>query len=252
MCLILLVHRVVDGYPLLLAANREESYSRPTAPPQLHVGPPRVVCGTDLLAGGTWLAVNEYGLVAAVTNRPYQHAPREPRSRGLLCRDVARMCHAADALELAREELANDCYAGVNLLVADPQQAWVLSAAERISVERLEPGMHLLAAGNANDPHDARLARVRRMFGSKPAPTAEEFCRRARTICSLPAGEDGPAILLRRPGGGTVSSTILTLADKREASQFWHAPGPPDQTPYHDLSHLLHALWSAQSHKPAE
>ncbi len=244
MCLILLVYRAVDGYPLLLAANREELYSRPTAPPQLHAGPPRVVCGTDLAAGGTWLAVNEYGLVAAVTNRPRQGVPPKPRSRGLLCRDVARLPSAADALELARDELAREPYAGVNLLVADRHTAWVISAGDRLVVQPLEPGVHVLAAGDVNDPHDGRLARVRRIYSQQPAATADEFRRLASTICSLGPAGDEPPIVLRRPGAGTVSSTILVVADSLGDSQLWHAAGPPDETAYEDLSPLVRTLWA--------
>lgn len=242
MCLILLVYRALDGCPLLLAANREESYSRPTAPPQLHGGPPRVVCGTDLVAGGTWLAVNEYGVVAAVTNRPRRQVPDEPRSRGLLCRDVARLSSAADALELAREELTHERYAGVNLLMADSKGAWVISADDRVRVEALDPGMHVLAAGNVDDPRDDRLERVRRIYSQQPPGSATDFCRLAMEICSLGPAPDAPAIVLRRPGGGTVSSTVLVLADRPEDCQLWYAPGPPDQTRYDDLSLLVRTL----------
>lgn len=244
MCLILLVYRAVDGYPLLLAANREESYSRPTAPPQLHPGPPRVVCGTDLAAGGTWLAVNEYGLVAAVTNRPRQNVPPKPRSRGLLCRDVVRLPTATDALELARDELEHEPYAGVNLLVADRHTAWVISAGEQLVLQPLEPGVHLLAAGDVNDPHDRRLARVRRLYSGQSVATADEFYRLASRICSLGPAEDEPAIVLRRPGGGTVSSTILVVAENPKNSRLWHAAGPPDATAYEDLSPLVRTLWA--------
>lgn len=244
MCLILLVYRALDGYPLLLAANREESYSRPTAPPQLHAGPPRVVCGTDLAAGGTWLAVNEYGLVTAVTNRPRPGVPPKPRSRGLLCRDVARLATAADALELAHEELAREPYAGVNLLVADRHTAWVISAGDRLVLQPLGPGVHVLATGDVNDPHDRRLTRVRRIYSGQPAATAEEFCRLASKICSLGPAEGEPAIVLRRPGGGTVSSTILVVAENPKDSQLWHAAGPPDETAYEDLSPLVRTLWA--------
>ena len=67
---------------------------------------PRVVCGIDRQAGGTWLGVNQFGLLVVVTNRPKALAPLEPRSRGLLCRDLLDRRNARDAVATAVKELA--------------------------------------------------------------------------------------------------------------------------------------------------
>ena len=69
MCLLALFYRVVEDAPVVVGANREEFYRRGGDPPRLHVGPPRFVAGVDPVAGGTWLGVNEHGVLAAVTNR---------------------------------------------------------------------------------------------------------------------------------------------------------------------------------------
>ena len=88
MCMLAILYRVAKNTPILLAANREEDATRPTQFPKIQSGSPRVVCGNDKVAGGTWLGVNQFGLVAAVTNRARVRAPLEPRSRGLLCREL--------------------------------------------------------------------------------------------------------------------------------------------------------------------
>ena len=82
-----LLYRVARGTPILVASNREERYDRPTQYPKIQSGSPRLVCGIDRRAGGTWLGVNQFGLFCAVTNRRKSSVPPEPRSRGLLCRD---------------------------------------------------------------------------------------------------------------------------------------------------------------------
>src|SRR5579864_3028346 len=69
MCTILLAWRCVDGADFVLAANRDELIDRPAAPPHLLSTDPPVAGGQDLLAGGTWLAVDAGGRVGAVTNR---------------------------------------------------------------------------------------------------------------------------------------------------------------------------------------
>ena len=69
MCMLAILYRVAKNTPILLAANREEEYVRPTQFPKIQSGTPRIVCGTDKVAGGTWLGVNQFGLVVTVTNR---------------------------------------------------------------------------------------------------------------------------------------------------------------------------------------
>jgi len=59
MCLVLVAHRVHPRYPLVLAANRDEFYERPTAPLQVWPDAPEIVAGRDLRGGGTWLGVLE-------------------------------------------------------------------------------------------------------------------------------------------------------------------------------------------------
>ena len=66
MCFLALLHRIVPGHPIVLAANRDESLDRPGLPPSELV--PGLWGGRDPRAGGTWLCVNSSGLVAAVAN----------------------------------------------------------------------------------------------------------------------------------------------------------------------------------------
>jgi uncharacterized protein with NRDE domain len=74
MCIILLAHQAHPDYPLILAANRDEFYERPTA--QAHFWEEGgVLAGRDLERGGTWLGVTQEGRIAAITNY------REPSSR---------------------------------------------------------------------------------------------------------------------------------------------------------------------------
>ena len=65
MCTIVLLRRVGNAWPLVLAANRDEMGDRPWVAPGRH-WPDRadVVAGLDEHAGGTWLGVNDAGVVA--------------------------------------------------------------------------------------------------------------------------------------------------------------------------------------------
>ncbi|HEY7920407.1 MAG TPA: NRDE family protein, partial [Streptosporangiaceae bacterium] len=85
MCLLIALSGVVPGVPLLIAANRDEMYQRPADPiTVLRPAQPRILGGRDELAGGTWLAVNEHGVVAGLTNQPTEARDPAKRSRGEL------------------------------------------------------------------------------------------------------------------------------------------------------------------------
>src|SRR5687767_6645178 len=101
MCLVALFFRAVPDAPVVVGANREELYHRGGEPPQFLDGPARVIAGRDPAAGGTWLGVNEHGVLVAVTNRPKSQPPPRPRSRGWLVRDLLGCPSAAAAQAVA-------------------------------------------------------------------------------------------------------------------------------------------------------
>ncbi len=87
MCLILLAWQAHPDYPLVIAANRDEYFDRPTAPAQFWSDAPRLLAGRDLQSGGTWLGITREGRFAALTNfrEPEQPPAAAPApSRGEL------------------------------------------------------------------------------------------------------------------------------------------------------------------------
>src|SRR5438128_9417177 len=88
MCTIAILLEVAAGAPLVVAANRDEIYARPTRPPEsLGDG---IAGGVDVLSGGTWLAIRRDGRFAAVPNqRPLAPVPPGLRSRGRAVRGLA-------------------------------------------------------------------------------------------------------------------------------------------------------------------
>ncbi len=138
MCLILVAWKAHPDFPLVVAANRDEFYARPTAAAAPWPGDPRVLAGRDLEAGGTWLGIREDGRFAAVTNVREPGAPRGALSRGGLTRafllgDAPPGAYAA-ALEPER-------HSGFNLLVADRDELWYATNRDG-PPRRLEPGVY--------------------------------------------------------------------------------------------------------------
>lgn len=119
MCLILLSNDVHPDYRLILAANRDEFYDRPTAPACFWQEPPTVLAGRDLLGGGSWLGVTRTGKIAALSNyrEPRAHRHNAP-SRGKLVSDYLQgELPPADYLAKLQEQAA--VYNGFNLIVGD-------------------------------------------------------------------------------------------------------------------------------------
>ncbi|MCI0459803.1 MAG: NRDE family protein [Gemmataceae bacterium] len=241
MCLLALFFRAVDDAPLIAGANREESYARPGEPPRLLDGPCRAAAGIDPTAGGTWLGVNEFGVLAAVTNRPRASVPAQPRSRGLLVRDLLGCPSAAAAQELATRELSSGRYAGCNIVVADSERAVVLHAAEWLRVQMLPPGLHVLANRDINQESDPRVGYSLWWLGQRNYARADDCVTALKELCASCGGE-GPPICLHGQGRGTVSSSILVLPRALARGTYLHAQGSPDRTPYEDYSDLLRQL----------
>src|SRR3989442_98818 len=118
MCLIAIAHRVSKDWPLIIAANRDEQYARPTRPAHPWKENPDVIGGRDLRAGGSWLAVRRGGRSAAVTNVRGVGGEGGP-SRGLLVSGFV----LGDELALSyAETIRGGADAGVYLIVCDEPQ----------------------------------------------------------------------------------------------------------------------------------
>ena len=116
MCLIVIGWRVHPDYPLVVAANRDEFYERPSTAIERWPDAPNVIGGRDLEAGGTWLGITETGRFAAVTNVREQGKPKGTLSRGALSRNY--LLSDIDVQDYAAQ-IDNQQYSGFNLLLAD-------------------------------------------------------------------------------------------------------------------------------------
>ena len=151
MCLILFAWQVRPDHPLVLAANRDEYFRRPTRPAHYWDDAPGVLGGRDLEAGGSWLGVDTRGRVAAVTN--YREPPRARAgelSRGLLVSDFLKGDKAAaDYLrEVIRWQRRYDAF---NLLLADATGLYFYSSREP-DYRALAPGCYGISNGELDCP----------------------------------------------------------------------------------------------------
>ena len=125
MCTLVLLRRPGHQWPLILGANRDEMVGRPWQAPGRHWDDrPNVVAGLDELAGGSWLGVNDEGVVAAILNRVGTLGPAAgKRSRGELVLDALDYPDAAEAAE-ALAALDPEAHRPFNLVIADNRDAF--------------------------------------------------------------------------------------------------------------------------------
>lgn len=88
MCLLLLSFKTNPNYKLIIAANRDEFYERPTASLNMWENHPELFAGKDLKEKGTWLGITKNGRIAAITNyRDMASIKNDAPTRGKLVTD---------------------------------------------------------------------------------------------------------------------------------------------------------------------
>jgi uncharacterized protein with NRDE domain len=141
MCLLLFSYRIHPDYRLIVAANRDEFYTRPTAALDYWADHPDVLAGRDLKGNGTWLGVTRYGRLAAVTNyrEPTAHIENPP-SRGRLIGDFL-IGNASAQRYLKIVSKISNAYDGFNLIAGDPAGLYYYSN-RAPCVRQLQPGFY--------------------------------------------------------------------------------------------------------------
>jgi hypothetical protein len=271
MCTVVLLRRPGTPWPLLLAANRDELRSRPWRAPGRH-WPDRadVIAGQDELAGGSWLGINDDGVVAAILNRTGTLGPADgKRSRGELVLEALDHADAA-AAAAALADLDPAAYRPFNLIVADHRDAFWLRHAgalpsfafrtRRGDMRMVEPiqlpgtemprserrgaiecqpipdGLSMLTARELNDPSSPRIRHYLGRFrgAAVPAPEHDDWQAWIRLLADRAGRGDDPrdAMAIVAPGDyGTVCSSLVALPATGQPRMLF-AGGVPDEAEF--------------------
>ena len=233
MCLILFAYQSHPLYPLVLAANRDEFYERPSAPAAFWEDRPDVLAGRDLKEGGTWLGITKRGRLAALTNYrdPLSVRPDAP-SRGWLVRNF--LCGKESTARYLKDLSARaGRYNGFSLILGDVFNLHFFS--NRDGSSPLAPGLY----GLSNRLLDTDWPKVRRGKGRLAALLSQAERPDPEALFSLLADRDRPedgelpdtgiglewerilsSIFIASPVYGTRSSSIL-MVDRRRRATFW-------------------------------
>ena len=150
MCLIVFAWRPGHQLPLVMAANRDEFYARPSLPLGPWEDAPGLYGGRDLEAGGTWLGIGPHGRFAALTNIRDPRQPPFGRSRGELPVQFLRGPLGPEAFLTDAAQRAGD-YSGFNLVIGDRHELWLLNSRSGVP-ERLSEGLYGLSNAGLDTP----------------------------------------------------------------------------------------------------
>ena len=258
MCLLLFSWQTESEYPLVVAANRDERLDRPACSLcVLRERSPRILGGRDELAGGTWLAVNQHGVVAGLTNRP---APGgrdlSKRSRGELPVMLTVHASADDAVSHLLDTVVPGQYNPAWLLVGDRRSLWYVELATDLAptARPLDPGVHVLENVALGDP-SPKADRIRSLvpgagangsgsslWAALPSILADHVLPPGAAEATFgddrsPRPEATLAACVHTEDYGTRSAAMVRLPAAAEVHpQMLVADGPPCTSPWVDVS----------------
>ena len=151
MCLILLGYKVSKKYPLILAANRDEFFGRPTAPMHFWQDNSSILAGKDLDQGGTWFGVKKKGTFAALTNyRDPTSIKQKAPSRGEI---IVKFLEYKKLTEIHFDAFKkqSNFYNGFNLVFGDKEKLFWFSNLKN-AIEKIKPGIHGISNRFLNTP----------------------------------------------------------------------------------------------------
>jgi hypothetical protein len=246
MCTFVILLRPNDPWPVILAANRDEMAVRPWSPPGRHWPErPGIVAGRDDLANGSWLGLNDDGVVAGIMNRMNTLGPqRGKRSRGELVLEALDHADARGAAE-ALADLDGRAYRAFNMVVADNRDAFWMRHTGRdggiVEIRPLPPGLSMITAHDRNDRKNSlRIERFLPQFEAAPAPdpTAGDWRAWETLIAIREPGDPATGMTVEYPSGfGTLSSSLIALPAPGLGKPIWRAAnGPPDRAPFETVA----------------
>ena len=220
MCSVVILLRPDHDWPVLLAANRDERLDRQWRAPARHwPDRPEITGGMDVVAGGSWLAINDHGVLAILLNTPGSLGPDpEKRSRGEL---VLEALDHADAVEAAQAMASLDpvAYRPFHLLIADNRDVFLLSSdGDKITLMPLAAGLFMITAHGLDNPQSPRFRHYQPLFAQAtvPHPLNEDWRDWVDLMtdrgCNSETGPGAAMFVATDHGYGTSSTALMALS----------------------------------------
>ncbi|MBY7142805.1 NRDE family protein [Virgibacillus sp. NKC19-3] len=229
MCLINLHVNNHPNYKLIVAANRDEFYERPTAPAHLWEDEPQILAGRDLIQMGTWLGVTKQGRFAALTNfRDPEHMQPGTFSRGEIAKNyLSTDVSPEEFLHTLKQDKAK--YVGFNVILGNTEQLFHYNNVHN-EITEIPAGTHGLSNDTLNTPWpkvtkgkkklreyvmNQKEIQPNKLFEIVSDTEEAHIGDLPKTGVGLDFERKLSPLFIRTPDYGTRSSTVL-LVDKQD------------------------------------
>ena len=249
MCTVLLAYKKIPGWPLVVANNRDEFFSRRALPPRVYVNREeslnrRWIASCDLTGGGSWWGCNSDGLPVWLTNRWTEaEFATERRSRGEIVTELLRCSDPAEARRQLEKLCDGATFNPFNIIIAARASAFFAGNFPKLHFSPLAPGYHYLGNGQLSGCSSFKAKTARRLFAGfsgkeSLAKTLSIFRQALRT--PLPQDSIPPqGFNVKFDGYGTTSSLLLALPETDASSLKLHyCAANPLYADYRDYSSL--------------
>lgn len=242
MCTILVLNECVDGYPLIVAANRDESYARKSSPPvqKMHAGH-RFIRPWDESKQGTWIGVGQDGWFAAITNQDDGKHTVHEKSRGHVVRDCLHARNHHDAAVVMSHVDPRE-YNPFNVVVGRPGAMLLCRVIEQQEVEftPMPQGLTVVTNDCWGEQYAEKSDWAARLASSliddppiDPKLVPQRLLVTLASHHSARRAKDDPfqalCVHAEEFAWGTVSTSIITVS-KEGIVEYWYSEGHPCQS----------------------
>lgn len=224
MCTIVLAKNVFPGFPVVVAANRDELLDRPSETPKMRSE--TLFAPRDLQRGGMWIGINKHGVIIGLTNRLDVKSVSGRKSRGQVVQEALQHTTAASAVKYLKS-LTGSHFNGFYLIAADKLESWVFGGNGREIDYQFQVEGLVVVSNHGFGQHITPVT-TRRVKNTLSAWHSEKLANglptpeRLKVILDL-HDEDRYGTCINQPDDnyGTKSSSIIQL-ESTESQDIWH------------------------------
>ena len=175
MCTSVILFRKEHPWPLIIGSNRDENLFRKSYFPARHwlKSSPQIIGGYDLEKKGSWLSINDYGLVSIIHNRKLERDNKiKKKSRGEIILNILNFDNINDSIDYL-QNLNQSIYNGFNIIVSDKSNCYWgkhISVNNKIKIEEIREGFSILTNNNLNDLKDKKINYYLNKFSQSSVP----------------------------------------------------------------------------------
>ena len=178
MCTSIVLFNKSKKWPVIIGSNRDESLNRGSKFPSRHWKKhyPNIIAGKDEEKKGSWIGVNDNGLVAIIHNRKLDLNVERKTSRGKVILEILKYTKVNDSLKYLKD-LDRYNYNNFNLLIASYCECyWIKHDINNnhLIIQKIEKGLSIITDKDLNDRNDKKIDFYFQLFSSLNIPSPSE------------------------------------------------------------------------------